>query len=92
VRVVVARVDLDERKIDFELTDKQPTSGAGKVQVRQVKTRTDKVNNKKKKTQSKGQSKKSGKIEKDSKSTRKAKQHGGKKSDKKRSRKKKSRH
>lgn len=73
VRVVVARVDLDERKIDFELTDKQPQPAAGKAQARHAKAKPAKAKNNKKKTSSKP------KAKTDSKRSRKSKQHGGKK-------------
>jgi ribonuclease R len=73
VKVVVARVDLDERKIDFELTDKQPAdsrtppaSKRRKGKAKQTQSRPDH------KTRDKN------KRKTDSRS-RKAKQHGGKK-------------
>jgi len=74
VRVIVARVDLDERKIDFELPDKQPVQGVatppgsrGKRKAKKAKSGADKPREEHKK--SKTQSKRS----------RKSKQHGGKK-------------
>jgi len=92
VRVVVARVDLDERKIDFELTDKQPVamSDSPTGKRRGGKTATGKSKSKKKQS-SKDRSGTKHKAKADSKRTRKAKQHGGKKQGTASGRKKKSR-
>jgi ribonuclease R len=85
VRVVVARVDLDERKIDFELTDTQPAdSGTARTSKRRK--------GKAKKTTSRAdkQPREKNKSKTDSRS-RKSKQHGGKKKTSASGRKKKSR-
>ena len=89
LRVVVARVDLDERKIDFELTDKQPAAtGARTGSKKRGKTSTGKSKTGKTRS-SKGRAEDKTKSKTDSKRTRKSKQHGGKKKGSTSSRKKK---
>ncbi|MBI1422897.1 MAG: ribonuclease R [Gammaproteobacteria bacterium] len=85
VRVVVARVDLDDRKIDFELTDKQPESGAVRPSGRSRKTKAGKTKSVPDKADKQARNKSGSKRD------RKARQHGGKKQGTPRSRKKKPR-
>lgn len=91
VRVVVARVDLDDRKIDFELTDKQPVSAGAKHTAKRDKSKSGKA---KSSGKAKNNTEKSGhkrKSKSDSKRTRKSKQLGGKKKSSASGRKKKAR-
>jgi len=84
VRVVVARVDLDERKIDFELTDKQPVP-ARDGSKRGKRDKTAKGNRHSDqpraggKTRSKSKAKSKPRAKQDKQRSRKSKQHGGKK-------------
>jgi len=92
IRVTVARVDLDERKIDFELTDKQPVDTARSPggKRRGGKSKTGKAKSKKKHADKQHPGTQP-KDKADSKRSRKAKQHGGKKKGSPGGRKKKSR-
>ncbi|MEJ2393140.1 MAG: ribonuclease R [Gammaproteobacteria bacterium] len=73
IRVVVARVDLDDRKIDFELTDNQSATTAADTSRKGKKSKS-------RHRKKSGDNKPSGqKAKSDNPRSRKAKQHGGKK-------------